>query len=308
MSSTIVNTFPFPYTNPGGEGGAVVVVRHGERVDEVKGLNEEWHKKCRQLHGHCKHTFFCRVSDPPLTKKGKLQARKVAESLSRELLNAPERPQVVFSSKLIRSLMTAYEIAKELKVPICVSGGFSLTAAAVVKAKRRFTFLSMEELQLLCPGVLLIDGDTDVFPFPIPVSVPATTTSQQQQQQPSTPSCASSFYSDFSPTASHTPTTPRMGYLPNRTWQQSLQFLSNWKCSLVVAHRESIRNLSGQFLKTPYCCYGVFTFHASTGALRDELAPRMRHLATRNGVPIPFHDVVEGDDDDEEEEVVDFLA
>ena len=252
--------FPFPYTNPGGDGGTVMVIRHGERVDEVAEYEEEWNLVCRQKFGHCRKTFYCRVNDPPLTENGKRQAKEVATAVKKELSFATESPQVIFSSKLIRSLMTAYEIAKELSVPICVCKGFALTAAAVEKAERKgepFSFLSMEEMSALCPGVELIDGDSDIF------QNPSATLVHQNSDFGDRPRSLSD---------------ERLQGMPDRLWSHSLEYLSNWKHSVVVAHRESIRNLSGQYLNTPYCCYGIFNYQVDSG-----LSPKLVKVADKDG-------------------------
>mgnify|MGYP003386077247 CR=1 FL=1 len=292
MSSSL--TFPFPYTNAGGEGGSVVIIRHGERMDEVAGLAEQWEAACRQDHSHCRETFYSRVNDPPLTEDGKLQAREVANTLKQELLKSPEMPQVIFSSKLIRSLMTAYEIAKELSLPICVSRGFALTAAAVVKKGSKFSFLTLEQMRELCPGVELIDGDLDIF-HP-PHLQPSQGADNSNTSTMATISVRPRSLSD-----------ERLDHIPDRSWEEALRFLGNWKYSLVVAHRESIRNLSGQYLKTPYCCYGIFSFHMRSYGVRDGLAPQIDFLAERNGAPLAFKKVMIADvGSDDDEEVVDF--
>jgi broad specificity phosphatase PhoE len=269
--------FPFPYTNlevgDDGRGGSVVVIRHGERVDEVKHLRAEWLASCKDQFGHCRETFYCRVNDPPLTENGKLQAKEVANTLKGELLNSMETPQIIFSSKLTRSLMTAYEIAKELGLPICVSRGFAMTASAVAKKGAAFAFLSFEEMQDLCPGVLLIDGDMDIFHPP-------------QQRASARTSRKTRSQSDNG-----------LHHIPDKTWQQSLEFLSdNWRHSIVVAHRESIRNLSGmRRLRTPFYSFGIFNYQTrSSVGLKDKVAVNIEHVAERCGKPIELPLYVSG--------------
>ena len=295
--SSFTSSFPFPYTNPCGENGSLVVVRHGERVDKTK-LSDQWHTECQRDHSHCQETFYSRVNDPPLTEVGKLQAIEVANTLKQDLLKSLEKPQVIFSSKLIRSLMTAFEIAKELSLPICVSRGFSLTSAAVVEKDNRFLFLSIEEMRELCPGVVVIDGDRDIFESPqqqqrneVPASVSKTTSSSSDSDndnnnvESSNPKQRPRSLSD-----------EKMQNLPDKTWEHSLRFLGNWKYSIVVAHRESIRMLSDQRLDTPYCCYGVFSFQSSppssSGVNRDVeegvVTHQLERLAQRDGTPIRF--------------------
>eukprot|EP00603_Paraphysomonas_imperforata_P002396 CAMPEP_0114419248 /NCGR_PEP_ID=MMETSP0103-20121206/3926_1 /TAXON_ID=37642 ORGANISM="Paraphysomonas imperforata, Strain PA2" /NCGR_SAMPLE_ID=MMETSP0103 /ASSEMBLY_ACC=CAM_ASM_000201 /LENGTH=274 /DNA_ID=CAMNT_0001587655 /DNA_START=105 /DNA_END=929 /DNA_ORIENTATION=+ len=266
------NRFPFAYSNPEGEDGTVVVIRHGERMDEVKEASEEWDRVCRERHSHCRKTLYCRINDPPLTENGKQQARDVALSLKSGLTTSAEQPQVIFSSKLIRSLMTAYEIAKEMSLPICVSRGFSLTAAAVAKKGKDFTFLSLEEMQELCPGVQLIDGDENIFPHPDEAQLLDSGTNIDR--------CGSPL---------------RLNFIPDNSWEHSLRFLSYWKYALVVAHRESIRNLAEQYVHTPYCCYGVFNYRTRS----SELRPMLQHLADRNGSALSFKkELLESDDEE----------
>jgi hypothetical protein len=311
-----MSQFPYPYTNLGKESGSVVVIRHGERSDEVSG---HWHEDCKKRYRHCKKTFHSRVNDPPLTENGKLQAREVARTLKRELCNAQEMPRVIFSSKLIRSLMTAYEIAKELALPICVSRGFSLTAAAVKKHGKDFIFVSIEELQELCPGVDLIDGDCGIFDTPLEIEIESMAAAEMDiitntdnvnvNVDNNTNSCSSSSRSSSStPKRPRSLSDERRIYLPDQSWAHSLHFLSNWKYSLVVAHRESIRDLARQYLPVPYCCYAVFSYRTTTkenGSFITDLVrtPRLQSLYEASGVPIAFKKLEESDD----EEVVDFI-
>lgn len=255
--------FPFPYSNPGVEGASVLVIRHGERMDEVYEHAETWRNSCVQKYHNCENTFYCRHNDPPLTENGKLQAVEVAQALKQELLDAPEKPQVIFSSKLIRSLMTAYEIAKELSLPICVSSGLAMTAAAVRDARMiiedEYSFLSIEEMRSLCPGVELIDGDKGVF------QAPENIEEGGDDEQP----CS----------------------IPCKNWEKALHFMCNWKFSVVVAHRESLRMLSEEelLLHIPYCAYGIFKFQMKTNDLGSRrLTPQLTKLSDRSGEQISF--------------------
>jgi broad specificity phosphatase PhoE len=278
LTMATTNPFPYEYTNPGGQGSSVVVIRHGERMDEDFHSSHEWETHCKQSYSHDRALYNSRINDPPLTEKGKTQAKTVANTLKEQLKDAPEQPKVIFSSKLIRSLMTAYEIALELSLPICVSWGFALTAAAVVRAGKKFQYLSIEELQAMCPGVQLIDGDENIFPDPQQSLVPI---------------------GDDSGTASAVRCgSPFLSFIPDKSWDKSVEFLANWKYSMVVAHRETIRNLSGQYCNTPYCCYGTFNYSAQSHGLRDELTPQLQFLADKEGNAILFRKEVEGDDEE----------
>lgn len=54
--------------------------------------------------------------------------------------------------------------------------------------------------------------------------------------------------------------------LPRSTdWRHAIEYVAaTFPLSLVVAHRESIRNMAQRHLKTPYCCYGIFHFYDDT--------------------------------------------
>lgn len=216
----------------------IYIVRHGERVDEVDPF--EWERHCRATYNPI--DMYHRVNDPPLTPEGYTQASEVARTLKSELQDA--NVQVIFSSKLTRAVQTAYHIALEMRLPIVLSRNFALTAAAVSR-EPDYSFLRMKELQALCPGVTLIDGDAVQSKFD-----------------------TDEIMASFAPL----PVTD--------TWHHAIEHVSSIQpVSIVVAHRESIRNMSQMFLKTPYCCYGVFHFpgdkpHAYQHAILHKLSRR----------------------------------
>jgi hypothetical protein len=149
----------------------VIVVRHGERIDEVQ--PEVWAKNCKaylkanSLGGRNVYSY---ASDPPLTSAGIEQATKAANTLLSLIESSREQdvPVCIYSSKLQRTVMTAYRIALRLNVPIVLSTGLALTASAVRKSKGTFQFMDMESLGLLCPGISLIDGDQVDSPYYLP--------------------------------------------------------------------------------------------------------------------------------------------
>ena len=49
--------------------------------------------------------------------------------------------------------------------------------------------------------------------------------------------------------------------VPSYMWSKALLYVAQKaKLSVVVCHRESIRNLAKERLETPYCCYGAFRY------------------------------------------------
>lgn len=144
-----------------------VLVRHSERIDEVDKL--QW----ASLVDNDKsgRSFMSVANDPPITANGTEIAKQAATTLcGLSLITKAQQNRKtlrIYSSRLIRCVQTAYEIALVLKLPIYIASGLSLTAIAVIKAKGSFEFLSMNELRNACPGVELIDCDdptnTDLF-------------------------------------------------------------------------------------------------------------------------------------------------
>lgn len=135
---------------------SIIIVKHGERLDEVQ-PEDLWAKYCTE---HCENSFdyFCRVNDPPLTHNGNWQARNVAVSLHKELCDKVS--EYIFSSKYLRCIETACEIALELDKPIVLSKAFSKTVSASQQVEV-FDFISIDELENCYPGVKFVDGDQD---------------------------------------------------------------------------------------------------------------------------------------------------
>jgi broad specificity phosphatase PhoE len=194
----------------------LIVIRHGERIDEVD--RNSWSRYChetyrterqREERGEGPH-YLSRFYDPYLTKEGCEQAQEVADKIVEEIEG--EEIPVIYCSKLVRAVQTAYYIALRLSKPIVVSKGFAMTSAAVEEVGEQFQFVTIDEIRELCPGVEWIDGDV----------------SEEHA-------------------------------IPSSVWDDSIQYaIRNHTFSLIVAHRESIRYLSGIRMKLPYCAYGVF--------------------------------------------------
>lgn len=221
-----------------GEMRKVIVIRHGERIDETD--PSYWFNHCKATYDPKinRMGYESRLSDPYLTENGNQQAQEVTNTLLKEL-SSYEINEItsIYSSKLIRSIQTAYSIAKKIHKPIILCKGFAMTAAAVESIGDEFQYLSLQEIQELCPGVELIDGDVDEM-------------------------------------------------IPSQSWLHPFHYVvRNHEVSLVVAHRESIRNLAQRRLRTPYCCYGVF--HVPQHARILETI-ELKRLVHRDGNDIDF--------------------
>jgi broad specificity phosphatase PhoE len=198
-----------------------IIVRHSERLDEV--APEEWLESLKR-----NRSFRDRYSlenDTPITAAGAgiaADAAKTVKSIIATRLRNGESVKDltirIYSSRLMRCVQTAYQIAQELDLPIHVSSGLALTAVAVGRRKTTFQFQSLEELSALCPGTELRCSDTTGSTHPV--------------------------------SSSH--------------WLQALHDIaSRDEINIVVAHRETIRNLIGERIRLPYCCIGLFLFQGA---------------------------------------------
>ena len=101
------------------------------RVDEVR--TDEYTLWQKQMTTH-----ITRLFDPPLTANGFQQASNRGHLLMEELAqieNEEDRPKCIYTSPTLRTLGTAMEIAKVIKLPIVVIPGLSACAAAVKRGK-----------------------------------------------------------------------------------------------------------------------------------------------------------------------------
>jgi broad specificity phosphatase PhoE len=216
----------------------IIVIRHGERIDEVDARS--WMNYCREKYDSKTIEFEYRINDPYLTEEGCKQAQEVAESITRELQDGGHDIPYIYCSKLVRSVQTAYYLALKISKPIVLSKGFSMTAAAVENIGDGFQYLPLERLQELCPGVEFVDGDIE---------------------------------------ATHA--------IPSQSWLHPIHHIIGiHPLSLVVAHRESIRNLAGSRFQTPYCCYGIFETPVVPTIPSRKI--ELTRLAHRNGNEIDF--------------------
>jgi len=230
----------------------LIVVRHSERLDEVD--QRQWNKIVEKkfAHSHDSHARFCFGSDPPITSNGVVLSRDAAATVLEIIKANPsaEKRVVLYSSKLLRCVQTCYEIATQLKLPMHVSTGLALTAAAVescVSAKHgrsnSFNFLSLEEIQAHCPRTTVHCCDDE--------------------------------------NSSH--------YIPMNHWRDAMNAVNEHNrihtphvkdneaiccINIVVAHRETIRNLLNRHLKLPYCCIAMFDIqHSDSSESADETIP-----------------------------------
>ena len=141
-----------------------LLIRHSERIDEVD--MPAWASMVEN--DKSGRDMISVSNDPPITANGAELAKRAAISVrSLGLIESAQREGktiTIYSSRLIRCVQTAYEIAVLLGLPIHISSGLSLTAIAVIKAKGSFEFQSLESLRAACPGVELIDCDDNTIP------------------------------------------------------------------------------------------------------------------------------------------------
>eukprot|EP00051_Salpingoeca_urceolata_P027949 m.484137 g.484137 ORF g.484137 m.484137 type:complete len:234 (-) comp23227_c0_seq1:30-731(-) len=110
----------------------LVIVRHGERADEVHG--HEWH-------GQRDHTNW---HDPPLTTGGHGQARAAAERLVTRL--AEQQFDIVYCSPFTRCVETAVPIAQALAKPIQIVPALGECAIAARQSEGRIPGLPFPSL------------------------------------------------------------------------------------------------------------------------------------------------------------------
>jgi broad specificity phosphatase PhoE len=198
-----------------------IIVRHSERLDEV--APEEWLESLKRNRSF--RDKYSLENDTPITAAGAEIAADAAKTvkaiISTRLRNGESVKDLtvrIYSSRLMRCVQTAYQIAQELDLPIHVSSGLALTAVAVGQRKTTFQFQSLEELSALCPGTEIRCCDTAGSTHPV--------------------------------TPSH--------------WLQALHdIVARDEINIIVAHRETIRNLIGERMRLPYCCIGMFLYQGA---------------------------------------------
>ena len=77
--------------------------------------------------------------------------------------------------------------------------------------------------------------------------------------------------------------------IPSQIWYHSLDHaIRNHTVSLVVAHRETIRNLARKRLHTPYCCYGIFDIPVDSNNKPKLNCIGLTRLMQRDGNELPL--------------------
>lgn len=186
-----------------------LIVRHSERLDEV--APEEWVASLKDNKSN--RDRYSLENDTPITARGVTLASDAAKTvktiLSTRLRNSESLRDLnvrIYSSRLLRCVQTAYQIAQELDLPIHVSSGLSLTAVAVGRRKTTFQFQTLQELAAICPGTDLHCCDSEGSAVPV--------------------------------TRTH--------------WKTALQDIAaRDEINIIVAHRETIRNLVGERIRLP---------------------------------------------------------
>lgn len=141
----------------------MIVVRHGERMDKADIVYWSQIIMARKILGQEIRNFR---RDPPLTENGKAMARRVALTIRKMFLDQSITSVNIYTSRFVRAVQTAREIAIELKINhVHVSGGLASILENVSYRKSSFHFKSLNKLSSICPGVELIDCDDHTSPL-----------------------------------------------------------------------------------------------------------------------------------------------
>ena len=214
----------------------LLIIRHSERIDEIN--LKHWLQLVEQENGTRRREKDDHANDPILTDNGHRIATTAAAALKRRLTDgffsvSQPQPVAIYCSRLRRCIETAYRISLELQLPIVVSRGLALTAKAVDERRGgsdQFGFLNLDEIRSFCPGVDVLSADADDYSgalctLSFPLSAP--------------------FELDI---------------VPATCWHEALASIARRQpFSIVVAHRESIRNIAGK-MHAPYCSMAMFDF------------------------------------------------
>lgn len=129
----------------------VYLVRHGERLDEVE---RGW------VHENQERWF-----DPPLTAIGCEQAANAATHM---LQIHEQKPfPLIHCSPLLRTVMTANEFSKTLKLPVSLVRGLGQCAAAVKQHGERLKYYGEEEIRSFCPEMSFRHSDKPLMKFEV---------------------------------------------------------------------------------------------------------------------------------------------
>lgn len=257
----------------------IFIVRHSERIDESKVAGEKAAWKTFVENDTSTRNKRDLQADPVLTRGGIAIALETAKSiaiiLERMILKEGSKIQTtaaadlpnsthdststtcasliecIYTSRLRRCVETAYPIALELNVPLVVCTGLALTALAVERRKGLFEFHSMEDIRNFCPGVDVISCDSDV---------------NRRHQETLCCSCSRSSSSKYDDTSGGTACV-----FPTDSWFNALTNIAvRHPVTVIVAHRESIRNLASDVGLPGYGHTAVF--HHTLNETRNKRA------------------------------------
>lgn len=220
------------------------IIRHGERIDESDLIF--WENYCKHNICNDHRKYYSRFNDPPLTDVGILQAKDVAVSIKNELslLSINERNSIKYIYS--SKLLRSIQTASEICKLLSLPMIISSNfskTAEKVSLNPLFEFRSIEDISLYCPGIELIDGDI------ISESIPY-------------------FPIDLS----------------NRNWNHSIEnIVSKFNHTIIVAHRETIRNILNKHVKTPYCCYALFNISFIKNENDEYLTSNLIKLNCKDG-------------------------
>jgi broad specificity phosphatase PhoE len=251
--------------------GKVIIVRHAERIDEVDmGVWREVLGRHRDKHmGHRRRCVRSESNDPHLTHGGLQQAEQAADHLVEVLRAQGIVVDCIYSSRLIRTVQTAHKIAIKLNVPIVLSSYLAESAAAVARSEGTFDFLSAEELAHFAPGTQLVEGDALLCDD-------ATTSDNPNGEE----EVIEDFLAEDDTEGYSTPRERAMG-----KWERCVHSVAKrHTTSVIVAHRETIRDLAPEFSrrKVPYCGLAYFDYHSPS-------TMKLQRCSDRDGTVIfPF--------------------
>ena len=134
------------------------LIRHSERLDKID--KELW---LELVHSNTSRHPKDFSIDTSITENGILLAQKAVNTLTNNVSSSDlSNIKVIFSSRMRRCIETAYYIAKEVNLPLCISRGLALSVSSVnKKGPDHYNFMSIEDIRHYCDGVTVIDGDNN---------------------------------------------------------------------------------------------------------------------------------------------------
>lgn len=224
--------------------------------------------------------------DPPITARGVGIAELAGKSLrqlishrAQELTSTTQPPVIhLYASRLLRCVQTAYAVAKQLQVDtMYISSGLALTAAAVerwVREEDSFDHLNMDEICSICHDMVIFDCDYGVVYDNRKHDITVLA------KEPDAPNSSSNAVVETKVNDGTVTDGKRHEYhICKKNWHTAIQHISdhihdinhstianfnvnhesnktNNVCKVIVAHRETIRNLMNPYqrYRLPYCC------------------------------------------------------